>query len=100
MKEVNKALVDVIRAIMPLYFKRGVIDIKTHHRGVVVSCSAELGSFQVNGRIYYSSERFDEMNAEEVNSAITRRLKWNLVEEIWRKFPEADAYYVSKELVF
>ena len=100
MKEINKTLVDVIRAIMPLYFKRGVIDIKPHHRGVIVSCSAELGSLQVNGRIYYSSERFDEMNAEEVNSAITRRLKWNLVEEIWRKFPEADASYISKELVF
>lgn len=100
MKEVNKVLVDIIRVIFPLYFKRGSIDIKPHHRGVVVSSSAELGSLQVNGRIYYSSERFDEMNAEEVNAAITRRLKWNLVEEIWRKFPEADAYYVSKELTF
>ena len=96
----NKTLVDVIRAIMPLYFKRGVIDIKPHHRGVIVSCSAELGSFQVNGRVYYSSERFDEMNAEEVNSAITRSLKWNIVEEIRRNFPEADAHHVSKELVF
>ena len=47
-----------------------------------------------------SDSKYNEMNAEEVNAAITRRLKWNLVEEIWRKFPEADAYYASKELVF
>lgn len=100
MKEINKVLVDIMRAIVPLYFKMGSINIEPHGKGVVVSSSADLGLFQVNGRIYYSSERFNEMNAEEVNSAITRRLKWNLVEEIWRKFPEADAYYVSKELVF
>lgn len=100
MKEVNKTLVDIIRAIMPLYFKMEDINIEPHWKGVLISSSAELGSFKVNGRVYYSSERFDEMNAEEVNSAITRRLKWNLVEEIWRKFPEADAYYVSKELTF
>lgn len=100
MKDINKVLVDVIRAIIPLYFKREVIDIKPHHRGVIVSSSAELGTLQVKGRIYYSSGRFDEMNAEEVNAAITKRLKWNLVEEIWRKFPEADAYYLSKELHF
>lgn len=98
--DLTKTLIDIIRAVFPLYFKREGIDIDPHWRGVVVSSSAELGSIKVTGEIYYSSERFNEMNAEEVNSSITRRLKWNLVEEVCRKFPTADWAFVSKEIVF
>lgn len=98
--DLTKALVDVIKIIFPIYFKMGEIDIELVHEGVCISSCAELGSFRVNGRIYYSIERYEQLSEREVNSAITKRLKWNLVEEIWRKFPTADAFYLSKEITF
>lgn len=98
--DLTRALVDVIRAVFPLYFKIGDIDIDPVHKGIQISSSAELGGIKVTGWIYYSTERYKELSKEEVISSITRRLKWNLVEEICRKFPTADWAYVSKEIVF